>query len=380
MIFTLSEITWFCFACVAAVQLFYYLFFFSRTAFYRKKEITSNNPRIPLSVVICAKNEENNLSKNLPAILQQRYQKDDGTPLYEVIVVNDNSEDDTKHYLRSIEPGYPHYRHIELKQEAKLIPGKKYPLSIGLKGALNETVVLTDADCKPSSTLWLQMMSEGFYQGKEIVLGYGAYYKKAGMLNKVIRYETFFSALQYFSFALGGVPYMGVGRNLAYKKELFFRHKGFLAHQYISSGDDDLFINAAANGKNTAVIIDTKAFTLSEPKTTWSSWFQQKTRHLTTGKYYRPVHKFLLGLFSASHFLFYLFFILALFYRPYLFITLGIFGLRFLIQAVIMYGSMRKLDEKDLFKYFWLFDILMCVYYFIFSPRLFFTPKKNKWK
>src|SRR5690606_37441029 len=174
---SLGLIAFYVFATIAGIQVLYYLIFFSRVAFYRRKFNSDETPDTRFSIIICAKNEELNLQKNLPTVLQQRYGSTH-TPDYEVIVVNDNSEDDTKYYLRSIEPGYAHYRHIELKQQAKFIPGKKYPLSIGLKGAQHEHVLLTDADCKPASVNWLSVMSQGFREGKEIVLGYGPYHRK----------------------------------------------------------------------------------------------------------------------------------------------------------------------------------------------------------
>lgn len=372
-------IVFYCFAAAAGIQVLFYLLFFSRVAFYKRKFEEEHPPEEELSVIICAKNEERSLPRNLPTVLQQRYHHQQ-QPSYEVIVVNDNSEDDSKYYLASIENGYPHYRHIEIKQTAQFIPGKKYPLSIGIKGAQYETVVLTDADCKPASIYWLSMMAQGFQNGKEIVLGYGPYYKKPGFLNKVIRYETYFSALQYLSFAMAGIPYMGVGRNLAYKKELFFRHKGFTAHQNLASGDDDLFVNRAANGSNVGVVINKLAFAYSEPKTRWKYWFKQKTRHMSTGKHYKFGHKLLLGLFSLSHFLFYPALAAALFYPPMLMITLYVLGGKILIQSVITYLALKKLDEKDLFWYSGLMDILMFLYYIIFTPALFFNKGKSKWK
>lgn len=367
---------WYAFAAVAAIQIFYYLFFYSRLAFYKNKNKQADEKaEPPLSVIICAKNEERNLNRNLPHVLQQHYHNEAHDPCYEVIVVNDNSEDDTGFILKHLNPGYPHFRSIDLHQSAKGIPGKKYPLTIGIKGAVNDIVVLTDADCRPASTRWLQLMSEGFRQGKEIVLGYGAYEKKGGFLNKVIRFETFFSALQYLSFALAGVPYMGVGRNLAYQKELFFRHKGFLTHKNLPSGDDDLFINAAANRHNTSVAIGHEAITYSPPKTTWGTWYRQKRRHMSTGRHYKFKHKFLLGLFSLTQFLFYPLFIVALFYTPFLYYTLGILVLRLIIQGIVWGFSLKKLNEKGLFWYCWPLEILLCIYYIIFFPALFTKPK-----
>jgi len=379
MTFTFREVIWLLFLFASAIQLFYYLFYFSRLAFYRKNAAPVEPVFVPISVVICARNEERNLKQNLPVILQQRYSGDGQVPGYEVIVVNDNSEDDTRHYLYSIAPGYPHFRQIELKQEAKGIPGKKYPLSIGLKGAAYEFVLLTDADCRPASTDWVQIMARGFGEGKDIVLGYGPYLKMPGLLNRMIRFETFFSAMQYLSFALAGAPYMGVGRNLSYRKELFFRHKGFIAHQHIASGDDDLFINAAARGSNTSVMVDKQAFTYSEPKTTWKAWLRQKTRHLTTGKYYRSSHKLMLGGFLFSQLIFYPLFILALYYLPDTWLIWSVFAARTLVLGIIDLLIMRKLDEMDLFPFFWLLDVLIWVYFLLVMPASLFS-RKSRWK
>src|SRR6185312_2609594 len=152
---------------------------------------------------------------------------------------------------------------------------KKFPLSMGIKSSRYETLLLTDADCVPASEHWIQLMQNGYREGTEIVLGYGAYNKAEGLLNKIIRFETFHSALQYLSYALAGMPYMGVGRNLSYKKELFFNNKGFSSINHIPGGDDDLFINMVANKRNTTIVIDKDAHTLSEAAPTWQIWQRQ---------------------------------------------------------------------------------------------------------
>lgn len=371
------KIIWYGFAAALAIQLFYYLFFYSRLAFHKKKDGVPET-LLPVSVVICAKNEERNLTRNLPSVLQQHYQDSWHRKMYEVVVVNDNSDDETAFTLRHLSPGYDHFRYIDLHQSAKGIPGKKYPLTIGIKSAVNDYLVLTDADCRPASTNWLPLMAGALGDGKEIVLGYGAYERAPGALNKVIRFETFFSGLQYLSFALAGVPYMGVGRNLAYKKELFFRHKGFLSHAHLPMGDDDLFINVAARRGNTAVAIDPEAITYSVPKTSWRAWLRQKNRHLSAGKHYKLKHQALLGLFSLSQFLYYPLFVLALFYRPFLFVTLYLFASRMIVQAVVWKLSLKKLGEGDLFWYCWPLEVLLCVYYLVFFPAL-IRKQKIRW-
>jgi hypothetical protein len=292
------------------------------------------------------------------------------------VVVNDNSLDDSKYILQELKKTFKSLNVVELTQEAKHISGKKYPLSIGIREAQHEVLLLTDADCVPSSEHWIHKMQEGYSTDTEIVLGYGAYHKQAGILNKIIRFETFHTALQYLSYALAGIPYMGVGRNLSYKKDLFLRNKGFSSINHIQSGDDDLFINKVATKKNTAVVIDTDALTRSIPKTTWGSWLRQKTRHYTTAKYYKPLHKFLLGLYFITQFVYYpLFFATLLIYNWQL--ALIIFSIRFIIQAFLFYKSMDKLGEKDLWPWFLVLDMWMFFYYIIFAPTLWKKPQRN---
>lgn len=360
----------FCF--VTLIQVLYYLFFFLRLAFYKKAARTSSQTH-PVTVVICARDEAANLAKNLPGALLQQYDTS-----HEVIVVDDNSFDDSKYLLEEFQKTFKQLHVVELKQEAKLIPGKKFPLSVGIKTAKYEIVLLTDADCVPATEFWIEKMQEAYDEKTEIVLGYGAYHKKKGLLNKLIRWETFHTALQYLSYALAGQPYMGVGRNLSYKKIVFFRHKGFTAHNHVPSGDDDLFINKAATSKNTKINIDPAAFTLSEPAKTWGQWIRQKSRHYSTSRYYRPLHKFLLGLYSLTHFLFYPLLAACIILYDWK-LSLIVFGARFLIQAVVLYPCMKKLRENDLYPLFLFMDIWMFFYYLFFSISLVKRPKPS-WK
>jgi len=360
------------FCIITFIQLFYYLFFFLRLAYYKQKPRNIFQTQ-PVSVIICARDEAANLAKYLPGALVQSYRT-----THEVIVVNDNSLDESKYLLEEFQKSFKQLQIVELKQEARFIPGKKYPLSIGIKSAKYEIILLTDADCVPASEFWIQKMQEMFTDGIEIALGYGPLHKKKGFFNKIVRWETFHTALQYLSYAESGMTYMGVGRNLGYKKEVFFRHKGFSAHNNIPGGDDDLFINKASTKKNTAIVIDKDTFTLSEPSTSWKQWFRQKNRHYTTSKYYRGIHKFLLGLYAFSFFLFYPLFIASIFLFDWR-IVLGVFGIRLIVQAIVIFKTTEKLDEKDLFPWFVFFDVWMFFYYLIFASALLKKPKKS-WK
>ena len=247
---------------------------------------------------------------------------------------------------------------------------------MGIKEAKHEILLLTDADCVPATEFWMHRMQDGYEEDTEIVLGYGGFKKKPGLLNKLIRFDTFHTALQYFSFALAGKPYMGVGRNLSYKKGLFFRHKGFSSLNHVLSGDDDLFISLAANKRNTRVMLDPDAFIISEPKTRFSDWIRQKGRHYSTAKYYKFVHKFLLGLYSFSFFLFYPLFIASMILFDWR-MTLGVYMVRMITQAIIYKKAMKKFGENDLFGLWLFFDIWMFLYYLIFASSLWKKPRKT---
>ena len=364
------QLLFYVFCLVTFIQLCFYWGLFRRLAFFKPKN-KEKSQQHPVSVIVCARDEAPNLARNLPGVLVQTYPS-----THEIIVVNHNSQDETKYLLEEFNKTFKSLRIVNLSQEAKGIPGKKYPLSMGIKEAKHEIVLLTDADCVPASEFWIHKMQDGYDENAELVIGYGGYHKRPGILNRIIRFETFHAALQYLSFAIAGMPYMGVGRNLSYKKTLFFNNKGFSSINHVPGGDDDLFINQVADKNNTRVVVDPEAFTLSEPKRTFCNWVRQKNRHFTTAKYYRPVHKFFLGLYSVSQFLFYPLFIASLIFYDWR-IVVGVFALRLISQAIIYYKAMKKLNESDLFAWWWLLDIWMFLYYCIFAPSLWRKAEKT---
>jgi glycosyltransferase involved in cell wall biosynthesis len=367
-----QQIVFILFCVIATIQIFYFLFFFSRLAFYNPNDKNTTQTHA-VSVVICARDELINLENNLPSVLNQSY---DST--HEVIVVNDNSFDDSKYILEELKSKYKQLQIIELTQEAMMIPGKKFPLAVGIKSSKHEILLLTDADCIPATSSWIESMQSKYDDKTEIVLGYGAFHKLKGFFNKIVRWECFQTALQYMSYSLAHIPYMGVGRNLSYKKSVFLRHKGFSSHNNIPGGDDDLFINMAVTQGNTKINIDKDSFTLSNPPESWGKWKRQKNRHYTTSKYYKKIHQFLLGLYSISHFLFYPLLISSAVLYNWKY-TVLLFIIRFLIQAVVYYKSMKKLNETDLFPFFFILDIWMFFYYLLFASSLFKKPVQH-WK
>lgn len=356
------------------IQLYFLLVVYSRLAFYKNAPKKEKNATPPLSVIICARNEEENLRHKLPKILAQDY------PQFEVILVNDFSEDDTKWLLTDLRAQYSHLKVVEIAEHVRLKHGKKFAVTLGIKGAQYEHLVFTDADCIPQSDQWLRHMANSFGGGEEIVLGYSPYNKKPGLLNALIRFETFHTAMSYLSYALKGKAYMGVGRNLGYTKSLFFRGKGFAAHMHIPSGDDDLFVNQNASPHNTVICIHPEAQVWSEPKTTFSAYSRQKTRHAGASKAYKASHRRMLATQLTSAFLFYIVAILTvIIYPQYWYVILGIYLFRLLVQLIVYFPIMKKLQVRGLI--WWLPFLDACYYSYICINGFFALFRKEvKWK
>jgi len=359
------------FCCFFLIQTAYYLVIFLRLARY--KGPIAGQLKEGVSVVICAHNEYFNLKANLPFILEQDY------PEFEVLVVNHASDDETAYLLSDLQREYPKLKSIEIQKELNFFTGKKFPLAIGIKSAKYDKVLLTDADCKPSSPHWIATMQSAYSNGIKVVLGYSPYTREKGLLNRLIRFDTAHIATQYLSTALAGLPYMGVGRNLSYLKSMFYDNQGFIRHYRLRSGDDDLFINRVADKSNTAVAVHPDSYTFSEPKKKFIHWVTQKRRHLTTSTHYRFIHRFLLGLYSFSLFFYYFFFVLMLALNLSVYPVMGLFVLRMLIQYLILSRCFRQLNEKDLILFIPLLEIvLLLLNTGIGITNLYRRP--NKWK
>ena len=368
-----QEVVFGIFLGAASLQLLYFLFFFGRLWLFKPAKSNKEPVSGPVSVIICARNESANLLEHLPHFFDQDY------PDYEVVVVDDRSVDDTPQVLRAFAVRQPRLKIVTIPDTETFYAGKKFGLTLGIKAASHDRLLFSDADCKPASRNWISEMVCGFQPGTDIVLGFGGYVKKSGLLNALIRYDTFNVAMNYFSFALGGVPYMGVGRNLAYRKELFFKHKGFARHQHIQSGDDDLFVNQAGNSKNVRIVMSPESHTHSEPETTWSDWIRQKRRHLTTGFHYATRDKLLLGGLEFTRFMFFvtLIVLLSVQYAP---IVVGsVFLARLIVQQSTNFVVMKRLETRDLWPFSVFFELVFLIFYPILGC-INLAIKQNKWK
>lgn len=362
------DILLYVFSGIVALQFVYYIVFFGKFSFAK---VQTNTPkRIPISVIVCAKNEEENIKKFIPLLLEQNY------PDFELVLIDDSSSDNTLELFEEFEKNHSNIKLVKVKNNEAFWGNKKFALTLGIKAAKNEYLLFTDADCYPTSKEWIKEMSSHFTLKKTIILGYGAYEKINGsFLNKLIRFETLLTATQYFSWAKVGKPYMGVGRNLAYKREEFFKVNGFIEHIKLRSGDDDLFINQASDDKNTTICFSQESFTYSKPKTTFSEWFNQKRRHVSTAKHYKSFDRFQLGLFFMSQFLFVVLAIFLLaFQHEWIIVTSLIVG-RYLFSWISLGYAANKLKEKDVIYWYPIIEIaLLATHLNVFFTNMFSKP------
>lgn len=360
------------FFAVNGIQLYFILAVFSRLWGYQEKnQISLSEPVKGVSVIVIARNEYKNLKKLIPNLLNQQY------PDFEILIVDDRSEDPSPDFIRKMAATFPSLKGICINYLPEGVNSKKYALQRAVTEANKEILLLTDADCLPASTDWIKRMAEKIKDQKAIVLGFSPYFTEKGLLNAFIRYETFYTAVQYFSFALAGFPYMGVGRNLAYTKELFIRNKGLEGKMHLAGGDDDLFVNKVIRPDNFAICVHPETYVFSYPKKNWKEWVQQKLRHLKAGSHYNFSSQILLAVLHFSQLMFWILFFCCCFYLPLWLILMPFF--RMLANGLIMRGISRKFGLDVRFLEVLLFDIMYGLYIFSFGIAA-LLKKHIEWK
>lgn len=351
--------------------MFYFGYFYLRV-FIKKDKQQGKYLKEPISIIISVKNEYENLKLFLPKVLNQDYHS------FEVIVINDASEDDTLSILKEFSEKYNNLKIVNVDVNS-LGKGKKSALRKGIEASKYEYLLFTDADCFTTSDKWAESIMSAFTEETELVLGYGGYEDDISFLNKLIRFDTVFIALRYMSYAKAGIPYMGVGRNLAYKKSTFLKNNGFNSHKHIISGDDDLFVSEVANNINTEVVINYDSITKSIPEKTWRDLLKQKRRHLTTGVKYKAIHKILLIIEPFSQLIFYLTIAFSLFFKAFIFSAVMFYFIRLLILTLMISSFSKMLKEKRNIIFIPIFDVLIpLINLFASISNIFF--KNRTWK
>jgi len=352
------------------VQTVYVLKYFRQLLFYKPSPASIEKSQ-PVSIVIALKDEAKNIPFLIKSLMNQTH------PIYEVIIVNDRSSDGSFQLLNDASMQHKNLNVINIKKLPPNWSGKKYALKNGIEAAIYDIVLLTDADCIAKSSNWITLMAAQLHTDTEIVLGFSPYIRKKGLLNQLIQFETLWTGLQYLSFALAGHPYMGVGRNLAYKKSVFLKDS-FTNTSHIVGGDDDLLVNKYATPNNTKIIIDSDSQTLSEPKTTWTSYFTQKIRHLSVGSHYRKKDRTRLGLFALSNWFGWILLFILLFNHFDIILILSLFGIRSILFYTIFTRIGLKLGVRIRPFTLPLIDLLYNLFYLVVGLRV-LTAKRIKW-
>ena len=357
---------------VSCLQLFFWGLFFQRLVWQKMKLNAAKFKKPAVSIIICARNEAANLQKNLESILQQDY------PLFEIIIVDDASNDETRSVVHRLQAKYNYLKLLRVKQKQQM--GKKQALRLGIQSSQYDWLLLTDADCWPSSNQWVnKMMQQAQQDQNSMVLGYGPSWPCPSFLSFWVRYETMLTAIQYFSSAIWKIPYMGVGRNIMYKKSEYGKFLNFDKHQDLTAGDDDLFVNEAAKANDLSLCIDSESFMYSMPPAGWLDLVRQKRRHYSVSHRYQLKHKLLLATISGSHFLHYIGIFVFIGSNIWNFNFLVIIMMRLLLVVQVFLQFMYKTKQRRFFGFIFLFDALLPFYYLFFAPAL-QTKQIKKWK
>ncbi len=329
------------------IQFLYWLITYGRPLRKSKKiqQTESLGHSQPISVVVYAKNESENLRKHLPALLTQDY------PEYEIIVVNDGSTDESDNVLKAFELEYGHLYHTYIPEDAKYLSRKKLALTVGIKAAKHNIILFTEANCEPLSNRWIASIAGSYKAETDIVLGFCAYQHTKGFIHKLIAYDNLVNGLRYISSTLTRHPFTGNGRNLSYRKELFFQHKGYYKSLALHAGDDDLFINESATKKNTEVVYTPDSITQMSKIEYMRVWKEIKVSRAATQRFYKGCTLSFYRLEEISYILFLLGLIAA--------VVIGLYGnwlisafagllfiLRYITKAIVLHKSSKMLQQR----------------------------------
>ena len=357
------------------IQSCYHLGLYQKL-YTHSKQNKQNTGTPPLSVIIVAKDSASDLQKNLPAILEQDY------PDYEVIVIYDRSDKDgSEDVLKLLQDKYPHLYFTFIPDSARYISHKKLGVTMGIKASRHEWLVFTEPNCRPAGNQWLRKLASNFTDKTDIVLGYSNYEKTSGWFNRKITFDTLLHSMRYLGMAINGHPYMGCGRNLAYRKSLYYEHKGFTNHLTLQRGEDDLFINQTAHGKNTRVEVSSESVMRITPPHYPKSWKEEKLSYTMTCRHFKGVSRYLMGFETCTRLLFLACIIACMAYGIFTqaWITVGIafllWMLRFITQVMVFRKTSIALDERKFIFTLLLFDWMQPIWNLRFKLQRRFRRK-----
>ena len=347
------------FGVITLVQLVYYYVIYGRFAFHRKKNALGFRD-IPVSVVIVVRDDAALAVQNLPALLEQQYS------FFEIVVVNDRSRDENSlQAIREYKDRYPNIKIVDLSTAVSTSRGKKMAISIGIKCATYDHILLTSPNCRPASKQWLATMAQNFQFQRRIVLGYSTFEKKKGIYSHFLHYDNLVGSVQYFSHALMHSTYRGNLNNVAFMRPLFYKQNGFIAYSHLLYGEEDIFIHRASTPNNVGIEFSPDAATVQQHSPSYGYWRLHKVSLFFTRKYNSLKNRVLLSGYELTNLLFYLSLALTIvvaLHQPLaLYIAAGIAVLRIVSMYVVMGISAAKLHEKQIIPQLLFYDILFAI-------------------
>ena len=346
------------FGNITFIELLYYYLVLARFSFIKKKKAVAMF-QVPVSIIMVVKDSASILMKSLPRLMSQQYAN------YELVVVDDNSQDDTRMLILEYKNQYPNIKLVDLDTAVTTIRGRKFAISMGVRCASHEHILLTDPECCPTSTHWLELMANNFVSQKKIVLGYSTYEKKGNPFNRMLHFDTLLNAMQFFAHAKIRSTYRGDGRNMAFTKTLFSAQTGFASHNHIRYGEEDIFISRAATKNNTEIEYSQDAFTVLQRSANLQYWLDHKEGLYFTRRYNTFKNRFLLNGYGVINLLFYITLALSIVFcysnLTLLLITVGIAAVRIISQYFVFGFAAKKLNEKQVIPALIIYDIIFAI-------------------
>jgi cellulose synthase/poly-beta-1,6-N-acetylglucosamine synthase-like glycosyltransferase len=335
------------------------VFFVLRLLLKPIQKATKNRPFV--SVVIAARNEAQRIKPTLDSLLKINYPTDK----FEVIWVDDASQDGTAEIIKSYSGRQVNWQLIQIKKKDQKLKGKKAALNLAIEQARGEIILTTDADCRVPEN-WLTTMAAAFDNETIMVLGHSVLEQKKGFLDKLLRFDNLFSGIMVAAPTLAGFPISSVGRNMAYRKSAYLNAGGFDQLSQHKSGDDvhltELF-RRKLKGKITFCSAP-GSFTFTKTPDSFKEIFLQQIR-----KNSKLLKKSLGSVLLALLLFFYLIFLLAFpFYAPQsIHFWLSILAIKMIPEFITLVVAAKKLGDFKLVPFIPFMQIFYPVYVTIFS-------------
>ncbi|MDQ1771381.1 glycosyltransferase [Labilibaculum sp. A4] len=352
------------------VQMLYQLRYIQ--LFKKEKKTNHNIKTEPVSIVICVKNEGCYLQENLSLFLEQEY------PDFELILVNDGSEDETETIIKEFQKRYPHLRSTKIPLDDKFQHNKKLALSIGIKAAKNEKIIFTNIHSKPSSSKWLQEFVNSWDKGVHI--GYANFENKKGFFYNFLKFDLLSKNIKSAGFASSGNAHSGNGDNLGYKKSDFFANKGFVKHSHFEAGYDHLMVFQLAKLSGASVCLQPEAKINLSSICAFDQWIRINRHYYKCRKYLPFKIRLLTDLEPISKMIFYSISIYALLFTHLYFFVAIIYLTKIILIGTLFKISTRHLKEENLFLSSYLYEIFVLFSKIYFLSTNFILSKSNQWK